>query len=267
VKGKSTAPRPLLVCVHGGGYTHRYFDVPGASLVEAGNSADFHVFSIDRPDHGGSRRLPRGGELIRRNGKVLANAIEELIERHAQGVGDVVLVGHSIGGAVSICTAALHPTWLAGVAVSGVGLTPHQWKWLPPLRRISIPKFMAVRKLFGPAYTFDREMAYSQMSLCMTKAVKQEMVEITTWWPSNLHSIAHDVWVPVDSAMGQHDALWLVTPENVQNFGAAFVYSPRVHADIVPGVGHCIEHHIQGQDLHARQLAFASACCKVRNRP
>ena len=131
------APQRLLVCVHGGGYTHRYFDVPGASLVEAGNSAGFHVFSIDRPDHGGSRRPPRCKELIRRNGEVLANAIEELIERHAPEVHDVVIVGHSIGGAVSICTAALSPTWLAGVAVSGVGLIPKTApaKWIP-LRRL-----------------------------------------------------------------------------------------------------------------------------------
>jgi len=52
------ASNKLLVCVHGGGYTHRFFDVLGASLIEAGN---------------------------------------------------VVIVGHSIGGAVSIRTAVLNP--------------------------------------------------------------------------------------------------------------------------------------------------------------
>jgi hypothetical protein len=119
--------------------------------------------------------------------------------------------------------------------------------------------------MFGPAHTFDREMALRQMNLAGSKAVRQEVIEISTWWPKELRLIASEVMVPVDYTMGQYDALWQVTQETVRDFGAAFVNSPRVQADIVPDVGHCIEHHLRGGGLHARQLAFAAACFEGRN--
>ncbi|WP_442790219.1 alpha/beta fold hydrolase [Nocardia sp. CDC153] len=53
-------PRPLLVLLHGGGYTREYFQVCGADLVDRAAGAGFDVLAVDRPGYGASPALARG---------------------------------------------------------------------------------------------------------------------------------------------------------------------------------------------------------------
>ena len=270
VQNKTIDPPPLLVCIHGGGYTHRYFDIPGVSLIEAGNLAGFHVFSLDRPGHGGSQQLQKGSNLILGNGEIIIDAINELIKLYATDVTNVVLIGHSMGGACAVSAGSMQPNWLSGIAISGVGYNPVQMKLLPLFHffhRIKLPKFILIRAMFGPANTYDKKMAYDQINLSSCKILKQEAIEMTKWWPHNLHSITQKINVPVDSAIAQYESLWVVNSESVKNFSDAFINSEHVSAYIVADVGHCIEHHIKGADFHSRQLAFATKCYTDRVLP
>lgn len=47
------ADLPLVVAVHGGGYTSAYFDVPGYSLLDRAAGLGVPVIAVDRPGYGG----------------------------------------------------------------------------------------------------------------------------------------------------------------------------------------------------------------------
>ena len=73
----------------------------------------------------------------------------------------IVLIGHSIGGAIATAIAARQPKWpLVGIAISGVGLTsPPEagaaWASLPDLPMLDLPTEIKDTVMFGPPWTFE----------------------------------------------------------------------------------------------------------------
>ena len=94
-----------LVFVHGGGANAHWWTHVAASFAE-----DFRVLALDMSGHGDSDH---------REEYSLEEWTHEVMAVAADGgiVGRPVLVGHSMGGFVTIATAALHPADLAGVIV------------------------------------------------------------------------------------------------------------------------------------------------------
>ena len=45
-------PRALLVAIHGGTYTSKYFDTPSSSLLELCASLGYSILALDRPGYG-----------------------------------------------------------------------------------------------------------------------------------------------------------------------------------------------------------------------
>jgi pimeloyl-ACP methyl ester carboxylesterase len=91
-------PCPTLLCVHGSAATAHWFD-----YVAAGLRADFRVLSLDQRGHGDSTWAADGNYTYARYALDLAAVIEHI------GVDDIVLVGHSMGGMVSLACAATAP--------------------------------------------------------------------------------------------------------------------------------------------------------------
>ena len=112
---------PLVVALHGGSYTSAYFDVPGHSLLEAGQANGFGVIALDRPCYGGSDPLPEGQVTFERNAEILDSAIAQLWTTRGGERPGVVVIGHSIGAAIAVHLAARRPAWpLLGIALSGI---------------------------------------------------------------------------------------------------------------------------------------------------
>ncbi|GAA3999810.1 alpha/beta fold hydrolase [Streptomyces plumbiresistens] len=88
--------------LHGGGYDSRYFDAPGHPA-----------------DEESARRQPSFAEAA----AIIAEAIADAWQQLGDGRPGVVLLGHSIGGAIAVHMAAARTlTWpLLGLTVSGVG--------------------------------------------------------------------------------------------------------------------------------------------------
>jgi len=94
-----------LVFVHGGGAHAHWW-----THVAAPFAADFRVLALDLSGHGDSDHRP-DYSLAQWTDEVVAVA-------EAGGIdGPPVIVGHSMGGFVTIATAALHPDGLAGAIV------------------------------------------------------------------------------------------------------------------------------------------------------
>ena len=93
-----TAGRTPMLCIHGGAAHAHWFD-----YVAGGFSANHHVLAIDQRGHGESPWV----EEPRYTYADYAADIEKVVE--ALGLREFVLIGHSMGGMVSLYYAAHHP--------------------------------------------------------------------------------------------------------------------------------------------------------------
>ena len=105
--------RPML-CIHGGAAHAHWFD-----YVAPGFTPDHHVLAMDQRGHGDSARADPKTYAW----QTFANDVNALVEK--LDLRDYVLVGHSMGGMVSLLHAATHPERIGRlVVVDSVMLMP-----------------------------------------------------------------------------------------------------------------------------------------------
>lgn len=257
---------PLIIALHGGTYTSAYFDLPGFSLMDRAVKYGLPIIALDRPGYVDTTPFAPEDATIANNAERLDAAIGELWKRHGGKARGIVVIGHSIGGAITVSIAARNPSWpLLGIAVSGVGLeTPResgaQWAALPKIPMIELPPPMKDMVMFGPDWTVAAPMPTLGHE-SDAPVPRQELIDITSTWHSAVRGLAAKVTVPVHYRQAEFDRLWIVSPEQISGFGAAFTSSPRVDAALFNSVGHCIDFHRLGGAFHLEQLAFALRCC------
>jgi pimeloyl-ACP methyl ester carboxylesterase len=262
--GESGAGKPVIVALHGGTYTARYFDVAGSaqgSFMDVAAAGGYRVVSFDRPGYGGSSALAPADNTFARHAELLAPAI-------AQVVGDapVFLVGHSIGGMIALMIAGGNRDFrLVGASVTGMGAVIRRGgaadalASLPPDETIDLPYDQRDMVMFGPAGTFTAD-GVEQAHGSYAPTPVRELIAAPQWAEETLPALAPRIDVPVHNALAEFDALWDSTPENVAQFAKLLTNAPFVDASIARGTGHSVDHHILGHALHLRQLAFAEEC-------
>jgi pimeloyl-ACP methyl ester carboxylesterase len=93
-----TPGRPPILCVHGGAAHAHWFD-----FFAPGFTADYHVRALDLRGHGDSEWMNPPAYRYQLYASDLAEMIDKLDLR------DLILLGHSMGGMVSILYVAAHP--------------------------------------------------------------------------------------------------------------------------------------------------------------
>jgi pimeloyl-ACP methyl ester carboxylesterase len=260
---------PLIVALHGGTYTSTYFDVPGFSLMARAVGQGIPIIALDRPGYGDTTPFAPADATIAKNAEVLDRAIGEIWRQHGGKARGIVVIGHSIGGAITVSIAARRPSWpLLGIAVSGVGLvTPKesgaQWAALPDIPMIDLPGALKDQVMFGPDWTFGPGMPVLGHA-ADAPVPRAELIDITATWHSAVRPLAAKVEVPVHYRQAEFDRLWITDAEQVKGFGDAFSGSPRVDAALFEGAGHCIDFHRLGASFQLEQLAFALRCSVKR---
>jgi pimeloyl-ACP methyl ester carboxylesterase len=263
--GKQRADSPLVIAIHGGTYTSAYFDIPEHSLLNLAESLGMPILAIDRPGYGTSAPLTGDGSSIQGQARFLTNALKEAWKQYGGSTRGIVLIGHSIGGAIAISIAAQAGDDLPiiGLAISGVGLRvpahfPGMWASFPD-GPVQFPAQLKDDVMFGPAGSFVESMpAASHVS--DSAAPRQEILDIVTTWIDDVASIVARVKVPVHYRQAEFDKLWIVDENEVKQFGEAFTSSPSVDARLVKGTGHCMDFHHIGTALQVQQLGFALQC-------
>ncbi|MBS0454867.1 MAG: alpha/beta fold hydrolase [Proteobacteria bacterium] len=257
---------PLVVAIHGGTYTSAYFDVPGASLMEQAAACGIPVVAPDRPGYAGSPILPAGEGTIRGQAKALTRALHDAWERYGSGTRGMVLIGHSIGGAIA-ATIASEPGELPiiGLAVSGVCMnTPAEhkpmWEQLPDIPIVEIPPEAKAQFMFGPVGSWAPDMPATSTRIAGSGAPKAELVDIVSTWNANAPATLARIQVPVHYRQAEFDHLWICGQGEVDSFARALGASPRVDAAMVRNTGHCMDFHRVGRSLQLQQLAFALQC-------
>jgi pimeloyl-ACP methyl ester carboxylesterase len=266
---------PLVVALPGGTYTSAYFDIPGQSLLDVAETVGVPVIAVDRPGYRGSSPVgsgEAGGSIILRNAEVLDHLIGELWEAYGAPTAGVVVIGHSIGGAVTTAIAARHPDWpLLGIAVSGCLVqVPAEsggaWAALPDLEFVELPGPVKDFVMYGPPWTHTAAMPAAGHA-ADAPVPKAELLDITGGWVERMPAVAGEVRVPVHSRMGEFDHLWIVDDAQVALFKACFTGAPWVDARLVPNAGHCIDFHRAAKAFQLEQLAFALEAVLQAGRP
>ncbi len=263
---------PLLVTLHGGLFTGRYFEVAGSdtgSFVEIANRNGFCVLVIDRPGYGDSGQPPDDYDYaFSEQGRVLGAAIDKLLAQF--GRPSVVLIAHSVGGMIGFEIAAAQPTWhLIGLSATGMGAriprggAAERLGALPMSGVVDLPIDEREKLWYGPDHTFTA----AGVAAARTSYAPAPMIELTAapkWAANRLDIVAPGITVPIYHALAEFDALWDGSPAARRLFLSKFATTQRVDSEIVPGVGHCIEHHLIGAAIHYKQLAFAHSCVYYR---
>ena len=263
---------PLLIALPGGTYTSIYFDVPGQSLLDRAEHLGIPLIAVDRPGYRGSTPVQPGESIILSNAEVLDHLIGELWDTYGAGTTGVVVIGHSIGGAITTAIAARHPSWpLLGIAVSGCLMqVPREsgdaWAALPDLEFVELPGPVKDFVMFGPEWTSDDTMPAAS-HVADAAVPKAELLDITGGWIGRIREIAAAVEVPVHSRQGEFDHLWVTDDDQIAKFKAAFTAAPWVDARLVPNAGHCIDFHLPAAAFQLEQLAFALECVVQTRRP
>ena len=261
-----TADRvPLIVAIHGGTYTSAYFDVPGHSLLDRAEANGIPIVAIDRPGYGGTPALPPEQSDIDTQAAHLLEPLARLWPAYGAGCAGMVLIGHSIGGAIAASIASKNVDLpLLGLAVSGVGLrTPSDlqagFAALPDQPFLNLPLEQKDAVMFGPPGSFAAAMPTAQHAAdaAMPRA---EVIDINFGWEQRVREVLGRVRVPVHYRQGEIDRLWIIDEDEVRGFAAACTQAPYVDARMVPGTGHCIDFHHAGAALQLQQLAFAMQC-------
>ncbi|HEV7801157.1 MAG TPA: alpha/beta hydrolase [Burkholderiales bacterium] len=112
-----TAGRPAMLCIHGGAAHSHWFD-----FIAPGFTPDYHVRSLDLRGHGDSDAVDPPSYYYQDYASDLNKAVEKLDLR------DFVLIGHSMGGMVSLLYAATYPGRAKSLVVvdTSVNLSPER---------------------------------------------------------------------------------------------------------------------------------------------
>jgi len=266
--GAGEARHPLIVAIHGGGFTSEYFDIAGYSLLDRAVERGCGVIGLDRMGHGGSRADGRADQSLANNRAWIIEAVDRLWPRFADRCSGVVLVGHSIGAALSVMVAADAPDWpLTGVAISGAALAPNPaleayFSQLPTDPWMESPAEGKDRLMLGLAGTFDPAML-DPLHRAYRPVSSQELGEIYSVWTDGAAAFFAAAKVPIHFRIGEQDALWVVDDASVRAVGALISGIDGSSAAIVPGAGHAIDFHRAGADFHRDQLDFALGCAPI----
>ena len=247
-------PASLIVCVHGGGCSGRYFDLPGFSFAQTAVGAGHAVLLVDRPGHGMSRPIDGPDPIY-----AASLLLTQLAGEAAGACGDsdlpVAAFGHSIGGAVTMHWAAQSPPMLTCLATSGIGSRPTEaaLAWLDELHGnsdIVLPHAF----FFGPDGSFDW-----RAPIALRKSGeawrKDEVDEVLTRWPDLFPSVASRIGCPVLAILSEHERIW-------ENDGSALNamrdgFAPgRARVEIAAGGGHLYEVHRNWSTHAERIIAF-----------
>jgi pimeloyl-ACP methyl ester carboxylesterase len=244
---------PLIVCIHGGGCTAEYFDVPGFSFCDRAVARGYSLLLVNRPGHGGSPRNDNYN-LCSSAGHILGHVQNVLRKRRSQ---NWVAVGHSIGAAVVTVIASKLPRGLLGIALSGIGDRPTQAArtWARGFECGQPDAVLAQNLLFGPPGTFSWRGAKALRPV-LADWRSDEVEETLYKWPSVFAERAPQVAVPVHLRLADMERIWDTGHEAVARLARAFASAPAVDAGLLRDGGHLYEIHNRGAELGESQLDF-----------
>lgn len=262
---------PLVVCIPGSGYDARYFDAPGYSFLDRLARCGHRAISFTRPGYPADDVSAAARPTFAQQAAILDDAVADTWPRFGEGCTGVVLLGHSVGGAVAVHLAARRPAWpLLGVAVSGVGDRPAPGV-AGHFARVAdgtvwTAEFESVRRMFyGPPGTVEESIVPVLAGLLVAMP-SGDPIEVNTSWADDLPTAAARVSVPVLHAFAEYETLWQTGEDRQAGFAALLTSAPFVETHRIAGAGHNIEHHRSAQ-RYAKVISRFARRCELQRDP
>ncbi|MEU9451991.1 alpha/beta hydrolase [Streptomyces sp. NPDC048277] len=252
----ASAPRALLVALHGGGMRAGYFHGPAdpaTSLLTLAASCGYTALALDRPGYGRSTgQLPEGMGLSEQAGQLRAAVRHYRLHRPC-GAG-VLLVGHSLGGKAALHTAS---GWtdggLLGVDVSGIGD-----RWAVAARQLTDQGHrLSHRMHWGPLALYPPG-TFRLAEALIAPIPEREAHEIPDW-PQVYAGLAGEIRVPVRFTFAEHEKWWRSDPHSVRAM-LDRLGSPLSRSERLARAGHNISLGRTARIYHLRVLAFLEEC-------
>ena len=223
------------------------------------------MLSVTRPGYPATEETAAAQPGFAGTAAILDTAVGDAWRRFGRGHPGVVLVGHSVGAALSVHIASRRPAWpLLGLAVSGVGDRPAKgpaamFGGMPRDRVLDMPFNRVSGTFYSPEALVDPAMNGVLADL-LVPFPSADVVEVNTDWCTDLPRVASGVGVPVHHTLAEQDGLWQVDDDASARVGRYFGSSPRVVTQVFAGAGHNIEHHPSGHEYVGSVLSFTRSC-------
>lgn len=219
---------PALLCLHGLVDTLEIWDRVAAPLAERG-----HVVRYDQRGHGQSTAPP--GRYARED--LAADAVAVL---DAHGIERAVLIGHSMGGIVSMATALAHPGRVAGLVLIGTASRCNEKiaRWYERIAQAGEAEGTA-----GLARAI-----YGEKSRRRVEGDARGIAEVTrmlkTLWSDPLNPKLARIGCPVLLLVGEKDPMGPKASEIIAG------ELPDAELEVVPGCGHWV--HVDEPEITLR---------------
>lgn len=243
--------KAALIAIHGGPGGHHRRLMPLVSLAD-----ERPVILYDQLGSGNSTRTDRPDLWTVERFVAEIDAL-----RRALGLQQVIVLGHSWGGALAAEYAVRNPLGLRGVILSSPLISTRQWMTdtarlvdeLPPHTRDAIRRHVAMRDYSGPGYR-EAEKAYDLRHACRGTPCPGEKYRVDgpkgndaiyeyMWGPTEFEASGTlrnfdvsarlpEIRVPALMICGEFDE---ATPASCRKFAAMIASAPVV---IIPGASH-----------------------------
>ncbi|MBH0777982.1 alpha/beta hydrolase [Nocardia bovistercoris] len=260
-------PRAVLVAVHGGATSARYFDLPGRpslSLLRTGARLGFSVYALDRPGYGESAPWEARFESPAQRVDITYRAIDALLASDARGAG-VFLAAHSAGCDLAAYMAADdRGAELIGLELAGTGVHKH-----PEAARI-IEEMRYTRRTGGikdllwyPEYAYPPEV-YGGRGL--TGGSPGYESAVVRDWPTDFPTLAARVRIPTRFSYAEFERVWRCDAESLAEIQGFFTAAPRFVLHQQAGSGHNVSVGFGAAAYHLGLLSFVEECVLHRSR-
>ncbi|KPI05218.1 hypothetical protein OK074_0356 [Actinobacteria bacterium OK074] len=267
-------PRAVLVALHGGAVTSRYFDHPAhpeLSLLRTAAALGVTVLALDRPGYGDS--APYGdtmGDPERRVDLGYA-AVDRLLAQLSRGAG-LFLMAHSIGCDLGVRMAAdARRTDLLGVELAGTG--HHRHPRLTTILTTGRPGARGPRTraeggggiydlLWEPERLYPADVVGAAGLLSPGPRYENH---VAVHWPREFPHLAARVAVPVHFTLGAYEKVWRAGPEGLADIASLFTAAPRVEVAEQAEAGHNLSIGLTATAYHLKVLSFMEECVTARD--
>ena len=253
----------LLVCIHGGGCNGNYFDLKGCSTASLSVERGYAVLLVTRPGYGSNPPMESPAPIAS-TAPLIRAFIDGVRSEFLPEVDEVVIIGHSIGGAVALTIASNAGDWpLRGIAISGIGDTPRHeiiGLSLPAgKRRIEPPSGLTDALFFSGGEPLSWR-AVASLRAAAEPWLVSEVVEVVNRWPVDWPDIAAGIRVPVHLRLAEFERVWTADHDVVERMAQRLNGARHVDAGLLLGGGHLFEVTKRGPEFIRAQLDFLDSC-------
>jgi len=258
-------PRAVVVALHGGAATSRYFDCPDEprlSLLRTGAALGFTVLALDRPGYGSSAAYAESLAPAARRVDLTYAAVDRLLESRPRGAG-AFLMAHSIGCELAVRMAAdPRGADLLGVELAGTGRqhSPTAQQVLEAWRRNpSRPRKSGLHELLWQPHRLYPAGVVGGASIA-SRSPAYESAVVDRWAPHDFPELAARVRIPVRFSLGDHEMVWQTGHPALAGIAAMFTAAPRVAVDEQANGGHNLSLGLTAMAYHLKVLSFVEEC-------